>query len=64
MVNISHPFCCKSSFRNTLQLSPQMNPRFCQINLGLTDTDVGVEIESVLNQLSLPLHVRIGFISL
>ena len=47
-------------FRNTLQLSPEQGPRFCQMNLGLTDVPVGEEIKSVLNLISLPAHVRIG----
>lgn len=47
-------------FRNTLQLSPEQGPRFCQMNLGLTSVPIGEEIKSVLNLISLPAHVRIG----
>ena len=47
-------------FRNTLQLSPEQGPRFCQVNLGLTNVPIGEEIKSVLNLISLPAHVRIG----
>ena len=47
-------------FRNTLQLSPEQGPRFCQVNLGLTNVPIGEEIKSVLNLITLPAHVRIG----
>ena len=52
-------------FRNKNQLSPQVNPRFCQLDLGMTgEVNVGEEIESVLNLIPLPLHVRIGIINI
>ena len=53
-------FDIKFHLRNTLQLSPELGPRFCQVNLGLTNVPIGEEIKSVLNLISLPAHVRIG----
>ena len=47
-------------FRNTLQLSPEQGPKFCQMNLGLTNVPIGEEIKSAVNLITLPAHVRIG----
>ena len=47
-------------FRNTLQLSPALNPRFCQLNLGLTNVPIGDEIKAALECIQLPAHIRIG----
>ena len=47
-------------FRNTLQLSPEQGPKFCQMNLGLTNVPIGEEIKAAVNLITLPAHVRIG----
>ena len=58
-------FSIFTMFRNKIQLSPQVNPRFCQLDIGLLgETNVGEEIESVLDLIALPLHVRIGMIKI
>ena len=51
-----------SESRNTLQLSPRNEPKYAQLNLGISDLSIGQEIKDILDLINLPIYVRIGCI--
>ena len=41
-------------------MSPRNEPKFAQINLGISEKSIGQEIKDVLDLINLPIYVRIG----
>ena len=46
--------------RNRCRFTPTIQPRYAQLNIGLTNREFGIEIREVLDLVELPLLVRIG----